>query len=246
MTHTFVWLGFIALAALVPLLIGAPAAPARAVAGSFVTLTVAPALALLALAFFGRRAALGLGAALALLTVGLVVGAPPAIALQETRWRLALNGPDVTAVARLMPPRTSSAVRALESGGRVALYVCLERGEPADVEVRVSVTAVTEVAVPVPAECWKQYAVPVGAISAAAPDGLEATVSGRPGGSAELIGGYTRSRVEGGQSGGGALRLADRLVEGDLSATAPGVQVGRYFVELRFFAVDGRLIEIWY
>ena len=236
-------LAAVALSALVPLAVTASAAPARATAGAFATLTVMPALQALVAAFFGTRAALAVGATVALLTMGLVLGPPPALAVPEIQWRAALGGSDVLAVSTLAAPRSSAAAEALRNGGRALLYVCLSRGGPDDVEVRLSEVPLAHEGVSSPGECWQTYAVPAATVKS---EPLEATVKARPGASAELVGGFSRRRPGGEAPGGAALLIGGRRERIDLSPTTPGTQTGRFFVELRVFAAHGRLVEIWF
>lgn len=233
------------LGALCALAVTAHAAPARTVAGGFVSVTVVPAAQILVGVFLGRRAAFGVGAAVTVLTILLVVGPPPRLALQETQWQLTMTGPQLVAQTILARPPRSSGIDAMPAGARAEIFVCLPVGDASDVEVRMNDVELRALPPTFPAQCWKQFSVPLDAI-AGAPDTLEVSVAARHGAEVVLTGGYTRPRAEGGQSGGAVLLAAGGETRGDLSPTAPGNQVGRFFVELRVFGADGQLVEIWY
>ena len=232
------------LSALVPLALTAHVSPARAVAGAFMTLTVVPVMQAMAVAFWGRPAALAVGVLVAALTVALVVGPPPEVALPDTRWRVALDDPAIVAHVTLAPPVRSRATQVLTGGGTARLLVCLARGEGADVETKLNGVALRVSESP-GGDCWNRYDVP-GSILTGSLSAAEVMLAGRRPGAAELVGGYSRRRPSGGGPGGAALLVAGRVEKVDLSPTAPGVQSGRYFVELRIFDADGRLVEIWF
>ena len=200
----------VTLSALVPLLATVGAAPARAAAGTFVTLVVVPALQVLAAAFFGRWAALGVGSVVALLTLTLVVGPAPALTLPAAQRRVALDRP---VVATLAAPARAASSHVLADGGKALVFVCLASGEASDLDVALN-GAPLRAATTAPAACWRHYDVPLSAWNGSGGP-VDVTVSPRAPGGVALTAGYSPTRGE------------------------------RPFIELRVFARDGRLAEIW-
>jgi hypothetical protein len=200
----------VTLSALVPLLATVGASPARTAAGTFVTLVVVPALQALAAAFFGRLAAVAVGGGVALLTLALVVGSPPALSLPDAQRRVPLTVPlDV----RLTPPDRTAAARALANGGRAQVFVCLGLGDATDVDVALNGVPLRALA-GTATDCWRRYDVSENVWNGSGEPPV-LTVTPRVTSGVELVSGYFPTRRE------------------------------RPFVELRVFARDGRLVEIW-
>jgi hypothetical protein len=61
-----------------------------------------------------------------------------------------------------------------------------------------------------------------------------------------LVGGWTRSRDEGGRSGGAVFFDGANWRTDDLSPSDPAAQTGRLFVELRVRNSAGTVREVWY
>ena len=202
----------VTLSALVPLLATVGVAPARTAAGAFVTLVVVPALQALAAAFFGRWAAVAVGGGVALLTLALVAGPPPEVHLPPSQRLVPLSAP---LSARLAPPPAAAAQRVVAEGGRALLFVCLSRGDAADLTVTLADAQLREAPVPgAGAGCWKRFEVP-GLILLGGTGPKEVTVAPLNGNAVDLVAGYSPARGE------------------------------RLFLELRVFNRDGRLVEIW-
>jgi hypothetical protein len=243
------------LPAILALLATAPHAPLRTLAGVYFAIAVVPALQLAAGAFFGWRAALALGAAVAALTVWQGAGPPRPLVIQPVQWPAGLASPDQQLQATLVPPARPRAARTLAAGGTATLVVCLERGTADDLDILVAGRAVPIVRRPAAPPCWLQFAVPPDLV----PEGAAAlTVTVRAAAHAHgaafpeagqrttLVGGYTRLQGQGGRSGGGRFFDGARWRTDDLSPLAEGPQTGRYLVELRIVDTAGRFVEVWY
>ena len=151
----------------------------------------------------------------------------------------------------MFPPPAARAAEALQRGGKAVLGVCLGRGNGDDLEVLVQGHRFPPSKQPAPSSCWLEFAVPAGALPQP-PGPLDVLV--RPSAGAlspapersVLVGGYTRPRTAGGQSGGAQFFDGARWQTDDLSPLAEGPQQGRLFVELRVFDAAGRFVEVWY
>jgi hypothetical protein len=242
----------VGLLSVVLLLLPAATGAARAAAGLYFAVVLVPAIQVLLWIFGGWRASLAAGVAVALLTGWQAIAPPRTLVTQPTQWKVAFGEPDQALRSRLNPPPGARAAALLASGGSATISVCRTQGPADDLQVSLGGAVLTEVkAEPGRWSCWLQLAVrPEQIPSRPAP--VEVVV--RPnrqtwengGPAAVLTGGYTRPEAEGGRSGGAQFFDGVAWTDADLSPSDPGVQAGRYFVELRIADAAGTVREVWY
>jgi hypothetical protein len=215
-------------------------------AGAFFLLVLIPALQVALAAFFGWRAAVGLGLAAFGLSLRLIFGAPPPLEAQPVTWPAGFDSPDQRLRATLVRPPHSRAAELLSSGASARLFVCRTAGEIEADMLSIAGTTPQLLRAASSVDCWSQFLVTPSVITPATTT-LDVSVQPPSGqATAVLTGGYTRPRAQGGRSGGGAFFDGQRWRNDDLSPIAPGAQVGRYFVELRFVDAGGHVREVWY
>lgn len=223
--------------------------PERAVSGFYFSVVVLPALTCIAGAFWGRRAALGTGIVLAVLSLINALSPPRPMLTQPVQWVVGFTASNQALRATLAPPPRSRSAEIVGARGSATLFVCRGRGTTDDLEILAGGAGLRVIARPTASFCWLQLEVPPERLGGGP---LEVTIRPRPqygageSGPTILVGGYTRPTGNGGRSGGAAFYDGATWRTDDLSPTAAGPQAGRYFVELRLADAAGRAQEIWY
>lgn len=223
--------------------------PERAASGFYFSVLVLPALVWIAGVFWGRRAAVGTGLVLAVLSLANALSPPRPLLTQPVQWAVGFTAADQALRATLAPPPRSHVAEILAGGGSATLFVCRGRGTTDDLEILAGGDGLGVIARPTASFCWLQLQVPPERLAGGS---LEVTIRPRPGtgiresGPTVLVGGYTRPIGDGGRSGGAAFFDGASWRTDDLSPSEAGPQAGRYFVELRLADAAGRVQEIWY